>query len=314
MDIAAARTERRAGAGAVVVLLAFLLLAPPVFLLGPLAALLAASRPGTWRERAWLAATVVLTTLWLAAPGNLAQQVIRAGAMGLAGGTLAVALSGRRTPPFRQAVTAAVAATLGTLTWGAVLGTSFAAFRDAVAADLRAGYQAMGGGGNGAAASPEVQRFVASLVESADAVAGLYPGALLVLAVAGSMLAWLWLHRIAVTPVGPAPVRFRDFRFNDHVVWGAIFTLAAWLAPVPGGVRLVAANLLVAWVGLYLARGLAVSVTFLAGAPLPMRVVAVAFAVPFFPFASGALLAMGLADTWIDFRRRSPPDTGGGEG
>ena len=37
---------------------------------------------------------MALTALWLAVPGNLAQQVVRAGAMGLTGATLAVALGG----------------------------------------------------------------------------------------------------------------------------------------------------------------------------------------------------------------------------
>lgn len=310
MDVAAPPPGRRVSAGAVLVLLGFLLLAPPVFVLGPLAALLAVSRPAAWRERIWLGAAVVLTSLWLAAPGDLPQQVIRAGGMGLVGGTLAVALTGRRTPPFRQAVTAAVAAALGTLTWGAVLGTSFTSFRDGVAANLRAAYQQLAAGRQ-APSTPEVDRLVQSLVDSAEATAALYPGMLLVLAVAGTMLAWNWLHRIAATPVGPLPGRGRDFRFNDHLIWGAIFTLAVWLAPVPEGLQLVAANLLVAWVALYLARGLAVAVTVLAGSPLALRLVAATFAVFLQPFSSGALLAVGLADTWLDFRRRPPPVPGG---
>jgi len=312
MDVAAPPPGRRVSAGAVLVLLGFLVLAPPVFVLGPLAALLAVSRPATWRERIWLGAAVVLTSLWLAAPGDIAQQVIRAAGMGLTGGTLAVALTGRRTPPFRQAVTATLAAALGTLTWGAVLGTRFSAFREVIAANLRAAYQQLGAGRS--PPSPEVERLVQSLVASADTAAGLYPGMMLVLAVAGTMLAWSWLHRIAGSPVGVAPGRWRDFRFNDHLIWGAIFTLALWLAPLPEGVRLVAANLLVAWVGLYLARGVAVAVAFVAESPLPLRVVAGLFAVFLQPFSSGALLAVGLADTWLDFRRRPPPVPGGHDG
>ncbi|MDZ4675447.1 MAG: DUF2232 domain-containing protein [Gemmatimonadota bacterium] len=310
MDIAAPSVARRAGAGGVLVLLGFLLVAPPVFVLGPLAALLAVSRPGNWRERIWLAAAVTLTALSLGAPGDIAQQVVRAGAMGLAGATLAVAVAGRQSDPFRQSVTAVVAAAFGTVTWAAVLGMRFAAFRDTIADALRAQYQALAAGSS-ASSSPEMQQLVQSLVDSADMVASLYPGMLVVLGVAGCMLAWQWLHRIAATPVGRAPGRFRAFRFNDHVIWGGILTLAAWLIPAPEAVQLVAANLLVAWAALYLVRGLAVATSLLAGSPWPMRVVAILFGILFLPFVSGALLAMGLADIWMDFRRRTPPVPGG---
>jgi len=312
VDPAAPPVARRTGAGGVLVLLGFLLVAPPVFVLGPLAALLAVSRPGNWRERIWLGAAVALSALWLGAPGDLSQQVVRAGAMGLAGGTLAVAIAGRDSAPFRMSVTAAVAAALGTLTWAALLGTRFSAFQEVVASALRAEYQALAAQ-SAARSSPEMEQLVQTLLDSADLVASLYPGMLVVLGVAGCMLAWLWVHRISATPVGRAPGRFRDFRFNDHAVWGGILTLAVWLLPAPPLLHLVAANLLVAWCALYLIRGLAVATTLLAGSPWPMRVVAVLFAVPFLPFVSGALLAMGLADIWVDFRRRTPPVPGGHE-
>lgn len=310
-DVAAPPPGRRVSAGAVLVLLGFLLLAPPVFVLGPLAALLAASRPATWRERIWLAATVVLTAIGLAVPGDLAQQVVRAAGMGLAGGTLAVVVARRATNPFRLAVTATVAAACGTLLWGAILGTTFEAFRAAVEADLRRGYTALMALQADRGGSSEVQSFLASLADSAGMMAAYYPGVLLVLAVAGSMLAWLWLHRIAATPVGEAPGPFRAFRFNDHLIWGAIFTLAIVVLPTPPGLRLLGGNLLVGWIALYLARGLAVMVSMLAASPWLLKLGAAAFAVLLQPFSSGALLAMGLADTWIDFRRRPPPVPGG---
>lgn len=309
MDPAAPPGGRRAGPAAALGLVGFLLLAPPVFLLGPLAALLALSRPATWRERIWLAAAAALTVFWLALPGTLPQQVVRAAAMGLLGGTVAVALSGRPAPAFRQAVTAALAAGIGTVLWAALLGTRFADFRSAVAADLRAGFGSLARAPG--PATPEATALVEAFNASADQVAAIYPGMLLVLAVIGSMLAWGWLHRIAVAPVGPAPGRFRDFRFNDHWVWGAILTLAAWLAPGPAAIGLVAANLLIAWAALYLARGLAVVVAMVAGSPWPLRAVSIGVGVLLQPFSTGALVAIGLADTWMDFRRRSPPVPGG---
>ena len=34
--------------------------------------------------------------------------------------------------------------------------------------------------------------------------------------------------------------RFREFRFNDHLVWGAIFTLGMVLVPLPSPVAVIA--------------------------------------------------------------------------
>jgi hypothetical protein len=311
MTSAAPAEGRRAGIGAVLGLLAFLILAPPAFVLGPLAALLAISRPTTWRERIWLGMAVALTVFWLAAPGELPHQITRAAAMGLAGATLAVVIAGRPMTGFRTSVTATLAAALGTLAWAALLGVSFGAFRSGVEADLRASYQQLFGAGGEGTLAPETERFAASLADSAGSMATLYPGLLAVLAAAGVLLAWGWTHRIAVRPPGEAPGRFRDFRFNDHVIWGAIFTLALALAPTGEAIRILAANLLVIWTALYLGRGLAVAVTFLAGSPLLLRGAAVIFAVLLQPFSSGALLAVGLADTWLDFRRRMPAAPGG---
>ncbi|HUG28392.1 MAG TPA: DUF2232 domain-containing protein [Gemmatimonadales bacterium] len=311
MEAAAPSAGRRAGAGAVLGLLGFLVLAPPAFVLGPLAALLALSKPGTWRERVWLGMAVALTVFWLASPGDLPHQVIRAAGMGLAGATLAVVISGRPIKGFRAAITATMAAVFGTVTWGAILGIDFEAFRTAVESDLKAGYQQLFGPSGDAGVPEETERLLTSLSESAGSMAALYPGLLTVLAAGGVLLAWSWTHRIAERPVGLAMGPFRGFRFNDHVIWGAIFTLALAIAPVGQGVKLLAANLLVVWVALYLARGLAVVVKLVAGSPLPVRVVSVVFGLLLQPFSSGALLAVGLADTWLDFRRRPPPAPGG---
>lgn len=307
MDAAAPAPGRRAGAGAVLGLLGFLVLAPPAFVLGPLAALLALARPATWRERIWLGLAVALTALWLAAPGELPHQVTRAAAMGLAGATLAVAVSGREATGLRTAVTATVAACLGTVLWAALLGVEFETYRGAVETDLRTGYDALMGQGT----TPEARDMARTIQDAAGGMAAVYPGVLAVLAATGVMLAWAWAHRIAERPVGRPVGRFRGFRFNDHLVWGAIFTLALALLPLGTGPAIVVANLLVVWVALYLARGLAVAVSFLAGAPTLLRGAAILFGLLLQPFSSGALLAVGLADTWLDFRRRPPAAPGG---
>jgi hypothetical protein len=79
------------------------------------------------------------------------------------------------------------------------------------------------------------------------------------------------------------------------------------LAPLPPDGRTLAANLLVFWAGLYAVRGLAVVAAVLARAPAGVKAVLALLAVAVNPIAFGVCLALGLADTWLDIRRRLPP-------
>src|SRR4029079_2122772 len=99
----------------------------------------------------------------------------------------------------------------------------------------------------------------------------------------------------ATTPLGRPPASFREFRFNDHLVWGAIFTIGSLLLPLPPLARIFAANLLIVWIGLYTVRGLAIIAAIFAQAPPPLRILAMGLASPI-------CAVLGLADTWLDFR------------
>ena len=153
----------------------------------------------------------------------------------------------------------------------------------------------------------QIRDLVAPALESVGTIARVIPGTLSLVAFAGLGLAALWQHRIARAPRGVAPVPFRAFRFNDHLIWGAIFTLILMLLPLPPDGRTVAANLLVVWAGLYAARGLAVISALLASAPILFKVLVVVLAVVVNPLALGGCLAIGLADTWLDIRGRLVP-------
>jgi hypothetical protein len=95
------------------------------------------------------------------------------------------------------------------------------------------------------------------------------------------------------------------------MVWGWVAALALYLFGA-GGWQAGGANLLLVWAGLYVARGLAV---FSAGSTrVPGGVVATLAVVSMFllPFVVSGLMLLGLADTWLDFRRRlATPSTGG---
>jgi hypothetical protein len=78
--------------GQVLALAGFLLLAPPMFLFGPLAALLIVSRPATMREWLWLLAALGWSGLWLQQAGGLGAQFARAAAVLVSGSFLALTL------------------------------------------------------------------------------------------------------------------------------------------------------------------------------------------------------------------------------
>ena len=78
--------------GQVLVLAGFLLCAPPMFLFGPLAALLLVSRPATVREWVWLLGALGWSALWLQQAGGLGAQFARAAAVLVSGCFLALTL------------------------------------------------------------------------------------------------------------------------------------------------------------------------------------------------------------------------------
>ena len=110
--------------------------------------------------------------------------------------------------------------------------------------------------------------------------------------------------------IDPEPGRFRDFQFNDHLIWGAIVTLGLVLAPLAQPWSLLALNLLVVWAGVYAARGMAVAMTILARWSLSLRLALCISGALLLPYAAGALMLVGIADTWLDLRRIHPPTQG----
>ncbi|MGH7525324.1 MAG: hypothetical protein ACREMX_01315, partial [Gemmatimonadales bacterium] len=70
--------------------------------------------------------------------------------------------------------------------------------------------------------------------------------------------------------------------------------------------------LLLLWSVLYATRGLAVFSAGSARVPGAMIAVLTLVAMLLLPFVLGGLTLLGLADTWLDFRRRlATPNTGG---
>jgi hypothetical protein len=111
--------------------------------------------------------------------------------------------------------------------------------------------------------------------------------------------------------VGAPPAPFTAFGFSDQLVWGWVIGLAMALVPEPASIRLIGANVLLVWSALYATRGLAVFITGASRTPKSVLTALALVTLVLLPFVLCGLMMVGLADTWLDFRRRLTPATGG---
>jgi hypothetical protein len=293
-----------AGWGAVLALAGYLLVAPPVLLLGPLAGLLLLSRPGTARE--WVCVIVAGTwsLLWLNQPGGLAAQFARAGAVLLTGMFLALTVW-RPSPGFSRALIASALAGAALLVWMWHLGVGWGEIQRAVEHDLLAYNRELSlRFGDPARARPGTVEMLHQMSSMVRSVGTLYPALMAVAGLGGLQLASSWYHRIARRPLGPPPAPFKAFQFSDQLVWGWVVGLGLCLLPLPLVWASVGANLLFVWAVLYALRGLAVFSVGSGRVSRPVIATVALVAMFLLPFVLAGLTLLGLADTWLDFRRR----------
>jgi hypothetical protein len=297
-----------AGLGAVLLLVGYLLLAPPVLLFGPLAGLLLLARPATVREWLWLGGTTLLSILWLNQAGGLAAQFTRADAALLTGTFLALTVwrpSGR----FSRALATTALAGAALVVWMWHLNVGWAEVQRAVEHDLWSYNRDLVMRLGEAAPGSNAEGMLNQMSAMVRTIGSFYPALLTLASLAGLRLAWRWHHRIARRPLGPPPAPFAAFDFSDQLVWGWVAGLALCLFPLPEVWRAVGGNLLLVWSVLYAVRGLAV---FSAGSkrvPGPVIATLTVIAMFLLPFVLGGLTLLGLADTWLDFRRRLTAST-----
>lgn len=272
-----------------------------------MAGLLLLSRPGTIREWIWLLAATAWSALWLEQVGGLGAQVTRAGAVLLCGTFLALTLW-RPSNGVGRALSATAGAFAALVVWMRGLGIAWAQLASGVDRDLAAYQTAVGEQWRSAGAPQDMIDQASAMLHS---VSQLYPGLLALAAIAGLRLAWAWYHRLAARPLGSPPAPFQSFGFNDQLVWGWVAALTLALVPVPEPWRLVGANLLLVLGVLYAVRGLAVVTAQSRGVAGPVRAVLAVISLFLLPFVVGGLTLLGLADTWLDFRRRLTAPTGG---
>jgi len=142
-----------------------------------------------------------------------------------------------------------------------------------------------------------------------------FPALLALQSLAALALAWATYHRLGRARLGAPLKPLREFRFNDQLVWGLIVGLTILLLPTLTPVRDLGKNLLVFFGALYAIRGLGVLTWFMAPGSLGVAL-AVAFVLLWAPVLNAfaalafmtlavAALALGLGDTWADWRSRA---------
>lgn len=132
------------------------------------------------------------------------------------------------------------------------------------------------------------------------------PAMLALESLAALALAWAVYHRFGRARLGPPLSPLREFTFHDAFVWGIIAGLLVIVVPMPDAAQLIGANLMVFVGALYVLRGLGVMLWFLDPGRW-MQVVWAIVLVMFLQVVAAVAFAIGVGDTWLDWRRRTRP-------
>lgn len=146
------------------------------------------------------------------------------------------------------------------------------------------------------------ERSEAQLRAVPEHAANLLPALLALESLAALAIAWALYHRLSPVQVGPELGPFKDFRFNDQLVWG-LAVGATLCLPSFGEGNVVGFNLLLFFGALYLTRGLGVMAWMSRGRILLAVVIVMALIAP--PILGALAIGLGLGDTWLDWRRRA---------
>ena len=123
-------------------------------------------------------------------------------------------------------------------------------------------------------------------------------------------LAWGLHHRLSRVRLGPPLGSLATFRFNDQLVWGLVAGVTIVIVPSLAPLRAVGFNLLLFFGALYALRGLGILRWLASERVALVAVIGVALLLPIVGLEllvgtlSGLALAVGLGDTWGDWRNR----------
>ncbi|MEP7324467.1 MAG: hypothetical protein ABI836_00840 [Gemmatimonadota bacterium] len=292
----------------------------PVLLLVPLAGLLLISGPVTPRAWRWTLVSVVLAAIWLGITQGIVDQVANAMAILMTGGFVVLSTSDRR-GVFARASLAVLLALAGVAIWCGIWGIEWGDLRIALTREWWSVWRDLAANPRFGPRSLDARDLLERIADAGASMARLYPARLLLSGMLGLVITANWVEAATGKSVGRAAERLGKFRFTDHLVWLVILAVLVLLLPSLGVVHRMAdrypvvdlmlytvqywstaaENVLVVCAALYAVRGAAVLSRFLRpGAAVFVIVIATVFLLP---FALAGLVLLGLADTWIDFRR-----------
>lgn len=293
--------------------LSLAIISPVALVIAPLGLMLALMRPG--RREALIATVLLGLTVWGIA--NTTPGFARAEAAWvclLAGGT-AVALTlwppGGSRPlvsTFLLAVGLAAGAAVMLVT---VTSFSWAELRWLAEHKYGANVRLIMGLMLSRAQTPGNEAMVANIEATANdfvrAIGLLLPGLVLLQSVAALAAAWALYRLLARHPEGEPLPKLREFRFNDHMVWGVVLALIALVLPGGQALRDLGGNLAAFFGGLYVMRGFAVLSALAAAAGVGVFAILVLMVVVALlaPLAMFTALALGVTDTWVDWRKKT---------
>jgi hypothetical protein len=156
-------------------------------------------------------------------------------------------------------------------------------------------------------ASPALATFESTADTVVLVLSRLLPGLVLLQSTAALAAAWALYRLLARHPEGESLPRLKELRFNDHLVWGVVLALLALVVPWGvGWLRPLGSTLATFFGALYVARGLGILMALGAAAGVggPFAAVLGTLAAIFLmPLVLFSMLALGVTDTWIDWRR-----------
>ncbi len=295
--------------------LGFAFVSPVALVAAPLAVLLLFQRPG--RRETVVALTLLAYVAWSVASGAAGFARFESACVFLLAGGVVVALALR--PPATSGLVAAgllavaAASAVGVLL---VAATPFSWDELRWMAERHFGAQArlVVGALTTAAAGTNPGQDMTALIAAVEtsalattrAVAAMLPALVLLQGVAALAAAWALYRSVARHPEGTPLPALKEFRFNDHLIWGVVAALVTLVVPGISALRAVGLNLAVFFGGLYVARGLGVLAALAAvgGFSGPLAVLFALFVTLFLlPLAAFAALALGVTDTWVDWRK-----------
>lgn len=160
------------------------------------------------------------------------------------------------------------------------------------------------------AKSPEAlalrQQVVAEYGRMPERSLAVLPAMLALESLAVLAVAWALFQRLSRSRIGPPLAPLHEFRFSDQLIWALVVGVTMLVLPAFAEVRDAAINLLVFFGALYVVRGLGVLSWMLA----PRRwtkALLVAVGLLAWQLLATLALALGVGDTWLDWRRRTRP-------